>query len=796
MKATLSWLQEFVDITMPPQQLADALTMAGLEVESWEPVKRRFSQVVAAKVLSCVPMENAEGRWLCQVDAGAAPVQVISAAPNTTQGILVPMAQPGATLADGTKVGIRNLHGIASVGMLCSEAELGLTERGEGLMVLSADVQPGTDLKKVVGDQDYVFDVFITPNRPDCLSIIGLAREISAITGMRLRRPKISLPRIKGPHRSGMKIKIQSPEHCYRYSGRMLEHITIQPSPYWMASRLYACGMRAINNVVDVTNYVMLESGQPLHAFDYRMLEKHEIRVRTAHSGESFVTLDGQERMLDEAMCLICDGAKPIALAGVMGGMNSEVLADTDTVYLESAYFEPTGIRRTSKKLDLSTESSRRFERGTDPNGTLYALNRAAQLLLQVAGAKLRGEADDVVSHKVKPAKVAVSVKNINRLLGAKISKNKIGAILAPLEISLARSEGDRLELSIPTFRPDLTREIDIVEEVGRLYGYDRIPQAISARIDQTQTSNEQVAFLDRLRVLLSGFGLRETVSLSLVTPQIADRFLPVDGERVELLNPLSAELSTFRPSLLISALANIAYNRNRQISTLRFFEIGNAAWKQQGRFVEKKQGVVVLAGDRQEQAWYSRTHAFDFYDIKGIASALMEKLAINAYELRPVASPIWHAESVSLLINNQELGVLGRIQRAICEEFKIKTDDVFAFIFDFERLAQAASRSRSFTPVPRFPSAPFDLAILADVNTPVAEIEAVIRNAGGPHLSSVHLFDFYKGEQVPAGRKSLAFSLTFTSKERTLGESEIEEWVRAILDRLKSDLNAELRPR
>jgi len=781
---------------MPPQQLADALTMAGLEVESWEPVERRFSQVVAAKVLSCSPLENAEGRWLCQVDAGAAPVQVICAAPNVAQGMLAPLALLGATLADGSSVGIRHLHGIASAGMLCSEAELGLTERDEGLMVLPVDVQPGTDLKKVVGDQDFVFDVFITPNRPDCLSIIGLAREISAITGMPLRRPKTVLPRSKGPRRSGMKITIQSPEHCYRYSGRMLEHITIQSSPYWMASRLYACGMRAINNVVDVTNYVMLESGQPLHAFDYRMLEKHEIRVRAAQAGETFITLDGQERRLDEAMCLICDGAKPVALAGVMGGMNSEVLADTSTVYLESAYFESTGIRRTSKKLDLSTESSRRFERGTDPNGTLYALNRAAQLLLHVAGAKLHGEADDVVSRQVRPAKVAVSVKNINRLLGAKISKNKMSAILAPLEISPSKSEGDRLQLSIPTFRPDLTREIDIVEEVGRLFGYDRIPQAASARIDQRQTNNEQVAFLDRLRVLLSGFGLRETVSLSLVTPQIADKFLPADSERVELLNPLSAELSTFRPSLLISALANVAYNRNRQISTLRFFEIGHAAWKRQGEYVEKKQGVVVLAGDRQEQAWHSPSQSFDFYDIKGLAAALMKKLSIQEYELQPMASAVWHAESVSLQVGGQELGVFGRLERSVCEEFKIKTNDVFAFIFDFERLAQAAGQNRWFTPVPRFPSAPFDLAILADVNTPVAEIEAVIRSAGGPHLSSVHLFDFYKGEQVPAGRKSLAFSLTFTSKERTLSESEIEERIQAILDRLKSSLNAELRPR
>ena len=796
MKATLSWLKEFVDITCTPQELADSLTMAGLEVESCEKLERRFSGIVAGRILSCVPHPKSDHLTVCQVDAGRGVFQIVCGAPNAVAGLTAPLALLGAKIADGTTMEKREIRGMESYGMLCSEAELQLSERADGIMILPDDVKPGSDLLKIVGEEDYVFDVFITPNRPDCLSIIGLAREISAITGKPLRCPKPRLPKPVANKKSKMKIKIQNPEHCQRYSGRLLENLVMRPAPFWMAYRLYASGMRAINNIVDVTNYVMLETGHPLHAFDWRLLDKQEIRVRTAKPDEKFTTLDGQEHQLDDEMCLICDGVKAVALAGVMGGQNSEVQPDTQTVYLESAYFEPTSIRRTSKKLGLSTESSRRFERGANPNGTLFALNRATELLVELADAALVDAVNDDYPVKIKPVKIPVSVKKINRLLGTAISKKKMCSILAPLDITISRQQGDRLDLSIPTFRPDLTRQIDIVEEIGRLYGYEHIPEAQTARINQQQQANERIAFNDHLRSILSGIGLKETVSLSLVTPQSAKMFLPVDATMVELLNPLSAELSVFRPNLLISILSSAAYNRNRQNSNLRLFEIGNVAWKTGNDYIEKKQVVILLAGKRQEQTWYAKEEQFDFYDMKGLATALLEKLGISNLRYGVQNGACWDGDGMAVKIGDSALGAFGKISREVCEEYKIKTQDVFAFIMDFDALYQAFTVKRSFEPVPRFPSVPFDLAVLADVNTPVADIETAIRQAGGPHLRSVHLFDFYKGEQVPDGKKSLAFSLTFISKERTLDVNEVEQWVKAILTHLKDHLAVDLRPR
>jgi phenylalanyl-tRNA synthetase beta chain len=465
-------------------------------------------------------------------------------------------------------------------------------------------------------------------------------------------------------------------------------------------------------------------------------------------------------------------------------------------VFLEAAYFEPTQVRRTSKKTGLATESSRRFERGADPNGTLRALNRATELFVELAGATLVGEENDVYPERVQPVKLPVSVKKINRLLGTNLSKKKIISILTPLEIKFGKSEGDRLVLAIPTFRPDLTREIDIVEEVGRLYGYDNIPQAAKAYVNQEQTANERVVFADSLRTILSGMGLKETVSLSLVTPQTAQMFLSKHASMVELLNPLSQELSIFRPHMLISALTATAYNRNRQIPNLRFFEIGNVAWKAGEEYIQKKQVVAILAGQRQDAAWYGAAQNFDFYDIKGLATAFLHKLGISNLNLDVSNDSYWDSENALITVEGHTVGSFGRIGSEVCEHFKIKTADVFGFCFDFETLFTLRPQARLFEAIPRFPSVPFDLALLVDVDTPVAAVASAIWASAGPYLRSCTLFDFYQGEQVPAGRKSLAFSLTFSSKERTLSDEEVEESVKGILQHLAAGLNIELRPR
>ncbi len=796
MKVTLNWLQEFVDFSLSPKELSKALTMVGLEVEEYHAMERQFSGVIAGKVTDAEKHPEAPQLTICHVDTGGQTVSVVCGAPNVTIGMKAPFAVEGAVLADGRKVEAKEIRGYTSRGMLCSEAELGLTERAEGLMVLPESASVGKDLNAVLGDPDVVMDIAITPNRPDCLSVIGIAREIAAITGVPLKIPTITLAEIPQSGENPFRVEINDTQRCFRYSGRLLKNIRILPSPYWMAARLHAVGVRSINNVVDITNFVMMETGQPLHAFDSNMLAGQKIIVRTAKAGEKFVTLDGQERSLDNQALLICDANKPVALAGIMGGQNSEVESDTNTVFLESAYFEPVGIRRTSKKLDIASESSRRFERGIDPNGTLFAINKSVQLMIEHANGQVVGHAVDEYPSRVMPVEVDLSGKTTNTLLGTSLTKEKINQILAILDITLVSERNDQLTFRVPTFRPDLTREIDLIEEIARHYGYDNIPVASSAPIDFHQKANERVAFKDQLRKYLSGFGFKETISLSLVSPSLAKAFLPAESELVELLNPFSPELSTFRTNLILSLLSNVAYNRNRQMQNLRLFEIGDAAWRIVGKkeVTEKCQVTGVLAGKRSEQTWNQNAEPFDFYDIKGAVTGLLSMLGIHAFELDRCHESYWDEESSSIKMNGQLVGTFGKISNEVCSLFKIKIPDIYAFCLDFDSLCEYGKKQRTYDPIPRYPSVPFDMALVIDMHIPIGEIEREIWHAGGANLVKVHLFDYYRGEQVAKDKKSIAFSLTFSSKERTLDEKDVQQAVQKILAHLKSLFAAELR--
>lgn len=796
MKVTLSWLKEFVDIQLSAAEIAHRLTMAGLEVESVAAIDRSFSGVVVGRILSCEPHPRADKLRICRVDTGRGEaLEVVCGAPNATAGMLAPLALPGARLGDSLQVELREIRGILSHGMLCSEAELALTDRSEGLMVLDESASPGEDLGKWLGAPDYLFDIFVTPNRPDCLSVIGLARELAAVSGARFHVAPIQLPETTAP--GNVRVTIRNPELAPRYSGRSLDNLVPGTSPFWMAYRLHHAGMRAINNIVDITNYVMLETGHPLHAFDARQIEGDEIIVRAARPGEGFTTLDGKVHTLDGETCLICDGQKPVALAGIMGGLNSEVRDDTRQIFLESAYFSTTAVRRASKRLGISTESSRRFERGADPDATLAALNRAAALLQELAGARLAGAPVDACPEPIAPVELHLPLHRVNALLGTSLELTAVAEILARLEIRILAQQGEVLHCQIPSFRPDLTRPVDLIEEVARIHGYDRIPFARTVALDQAQQANPRVAFQDRLRSLLAGYGLRETLSLSMVSPAASGLFLPAGAGMVELLNPLSAEWSVFRSSLLISLLNNAAYNRNRQHPNLRLFEIGNAAWRMNDQFVEVKQVTGLLVGENLAAAWHTRPRPVDFYDIKGIVLALLQELGIGPVTLGPAEHSCWSQESAALLLpGGHLLGYCGQVAEAVLQTFKIKNAAVFGFQLDFDLLFEQRRSQRKFVPIPRFPNVPFDLALLLDVETPVGVIEAAIWKAGGPHLIKVELFDHYLGEQVPAGKKSIAFSLNFSSKERTLGEEEVERYVTDILTHLAEHHGAELRPR
>ncbi len=799
MKVTLDWIKDYIDIDLNADTVAHKLTMAGLEVEAVYPVPRTFTNVVVGKVVEAEPIVRSNKLSYCQVDTGSGIVPIVCGAPNVRTGMKAPLALPGATLGEQFTVEKRAIFEHDSEGMLCSEAELGLSNRAAGLMDIDDDeATPGTPLDEWLGEPDRVLDIFITPNRPDCMSVIGIARELSVLTGLPLTKPDTLFDTINDAINTYISVDIRDPDLCPRYSGRMIKSVTIGPSPYWMVKRLHAVDIRSINNVVDITNYVLMETGHPLHAFDYRFLKNHKIIVQRAEVGERFVTLDDQDRPLTDETLMICDAEKPVALAGVMGGQNSEVQEDTHSVFLESAYFDPPNIRKTSKRLELMTESSRRFERGADPNATVYAMDRAAALMATYADAIVLSEYIDEYPRTIKPNTLQLRQKSVSRILGHDLDFKTIESLLTPLEIERIQKEQDTLTVSVPTFRPDLEREIDLIEEIARLYGFDNLNSEIAPKVDLTQFANQKDEFADTLRRLMVGLGFYESCSLSLVHKDHAQPFLPDLTGFVHLLNPLSADLEVFRPNMLYSLVNNVAYNRNRQITDMALFEIGNVAWVPKGKKtpVERTQMAAILAGNRRNKTWYQNENSYDFYDIKGIYEQVFSAIGIQSATIEPAAGNLFDPTSITVSIDGSVAGRVGKLSDTVCQRFKIKHNDLFGFYFDVSMLYENRHRSLVYEPVPRYPSVPFDLALVVDVNVPVGELHKGILESAGPNLNELTLFDLYRGEQVKAGTKSVAFSLTFSSKERTLDESEIDVVISNILEHLKTQYGAELRPR
>ncbi len=795
MKVTLNWLKEYVDFDLTSEQLSEKLTMLGLEVEEYFTEPRNFSNVVIGVVKSVAKHPDADKLHVCRVSDGQEDYNVICGAPNVKTEGKYPFARVGADL-NGFAITARKIRGVKSEGMLCSEAELGLCERSDGIMELPQAAPPGQDFHDYLGEPDTIFDIAITPNRPDCLSVIGIARELAAAIHTPLKKPEVNIQKGSGNIDEYMSVAIKEPDRCYRYSGRLLKNIQIKDSPNWLAERLSKIGIRSINNVVDVTNYMMMETGQPLHAFDYDLIKNKKIIVQTANKGDTFMTLDDQQRELNDDSLMICDAENPVALAGIMGGQNSEVNDNTTRIFLESAYFEPMGIRKTSRQLGLSTDSSRRFERGIDPEGTVYAMERATAILMQVADGKPVGDIIDVYPTKVEPASISISVHYVNKQLGAKLSLEIIQDILNRLQLSTELKNKNMLKVTVPTFRVDLTRPVDLVEEIARCYGYNQIDPVMAPRVDQRQMENEIESYRDKMRHVLTGLGFLETVAFNLVSEKHAQHFAPKGAFPIALLNPISDELAVFRPNILLTLLSTVAYNRNRQMNDLRLFEVGNVAWKTMDNdHIEKTQFGAILAGKRVKQSWLDQPEEFNFYDIKGYVATMLRQFQIMNYNIDKAVEPFWDAESASIRINGLYAGAFGRINQDTCNMFKIKSNDIFAVWFDYDTIFINRRTEKKYEPIPRFPSVPFDLALLVDADIAIADVEKAIYESGGAYLKDVYLFDFYKGDQVEKDKKSVAFSLTFSSKERTLSDDEVDEAVQKILAHLRSTLGAELRP-
>ena len=579
MKVSLSWLKQYVPIDMAVAALADALTMAGLEVEAVEDRYAYLETVVVGRVMAIRPHPNADRLKLCQVDGGDGIVPVVCGAPNVAMGMNAPLARVGTRLPNGSFLAQSVIRGEPSEGMLCSEIELGLGLDSSGIMLLDGAFQPGTSLKTALNLSDPTLEIGLTPNRPDCLSMIGVAREVAAIQGVKMNPPAFSLPETEGDIGAFTSVTIQAPTHCPRYAARLLDRITVAPSPFWLQDRLRSVGVRPINNLVDVTNLVMLETGQPLHAFDFDHLAGHRIVVRTAAAGEPFTTLDQKERRLSDQMLMICDGEKPVAVGGVMGGLNSEIEATTTRVLIESACFDPVSIRRTSKALGLNTDASHRFERGVDPDGTLFALNRAAGLMAELGQGRLVGGIIDEDFRTTDPLVLSLSVRATNNLLGTDLTRDGMAALLESIAFKVQADGEADLHVQVPSFRVDVTRPQDLMEEVARLSGYNQIPTTFPTLPAQGTTPSVMMVRRNQIRDILTGFGFSETINYSFISADSCDRIqLGVDDPRrrhVALLNPISEEQSVMRTTLVPGILETAQRNISRQQTSLRLFEVG-----------------------------------------------------------------------------------------------------------------------------------------------------------------------------------------------------------------------------
>jgi phenylalanyl-tRNA synthetase beta chain len=826
MLISYDWLSDYVDLgDFSAGALAELLTMVGLEVDGIERRGSSLDGVVVGTVIGTRPHPNADRLTLCDVDLGEdAHVQIVCGAPNVAAGQKVPVAKIGTTLelpskTDPSSVEALTLsrvkiRGEVSEGMICSSSELALGEDHSGIMVLGEDAATGQPLAAYLrkrGDvvADWTLDVAITPNRPDATSHIGMARDVAAVTGRELTRPAVEeWPAGESPT---FAVRIEAPDACPRYVGLVVRNVRIGPSPAWLQRRLKAIGLRPINNVVDVTNYVMYEVGQPLHAFDLARLAGDSeydavIVVRQTTAEESFVTLDDQERTLPPGTLLICDADRPVAVAGVMGGANSEVTSETTDILIESAYFDPITIRQTARALGVQTDSSYRFERGADPAIQPWAATRAALLIAEIAGGEIEPALVDAHPQPPVPTEITLRTRRVTEVLGVDIPPGDIERLLSAIGFTTAPSD-DGFRAVVPSFRPDIDREIDVIEEVARLYGYDRIPQPGRMALPSLPPrADRQRSFRAEAVNRLAGLGLRELYANSLIPAAVAERFAApvVTGVTVEAVvtaNPINRDMAALRPSLLPGLLAAVIYNQNRDAGPLRFFEIGHVFGRADepdalvSGYRERESLIIGMSGAAVMSRWDGEAREVDFFDLKGIVTHLLEALGITQpEEIDDPTSDALTAYRLSLEVDGQRIGVLARLNDETAAGEGLRQPLFFAEL-DWTRLAALldARPEPRYTPISRYPEVERDVAVTIDREQPVGPMLRTIRQAGIPLLREVNVFDLYEGERIEEGRKSVAFGLRFGT-DRTLTDDVVDRQVRAIVSALESDHGAILR--
>lgn len=809
MKISYNWLQQFLKIDLEAEKVGEILTDLGLEVEGIEKVesvKGGLKGIIVGEVLTCEKHPNADRLKVTTVDLGnGEPLQIVCGAPNVAAGQKVPVATVGTTLYDkegnAFKIKKGNIRGEASHGMICAEDELGLGDSHDGILVLDKKTKAGTPASEIFEvSTDYVFEIGLTPNRSDAMSHYGVARDLRAGLFQQNIQTELITPSVSSfdvdVRSLKIQIEVEDKNQVPRYAGVTISGVTVEESPKWIQEKLIAIGVNPINNIVDITNYVLHELGQPLHAFDAAKIKGNKIIVKNLPADTEFVTLDGESRKLHEDDIMICDGeSTPLCIAGVYGGLDSGVTEKTTAIFLESAYFDPVSIRKTAKRFGLNTDASFRFERGIDPNITDYALKRAAILIEEIAGGHISSDLEDIYPNKIEDHQVRFTFDKADKLIGDKLTPDTIIDILSSLDIKINNKTESGLGLTIPAYRVDVTRETDIIEEILRVYGYNNVKT--SAKLN-TSISYASKPDINKLQNLISNQlvsqGFYEMMANSLTSPNYAELSEQIDSKHnVQMLNPLSTDLSVMRQTLLFSGLEAVAYNINRKNSDVKLFEFGNTYQKFDGKYDEQKHFSLLISGNRYDNNWLVNTKKSDFFFGKGIIHSILERVGINSFQSTPTENDFF-AEGISLCVGKQTIVDFGVVKPKITKEFGIKQEVLYAD-FNWDAMLQfIKNKSIKVSDLAKFPVVKRDFSLLLDKSVTFDEIYKLAFKIDRKILKSVDLFDVYEGDKLPENKKSYAVSFMLQDKNQTLTDKQIDGVMKKLQQAFETKLKAELR--
>lgn len=808
MKISYNWLKQFINIDWNAEKTGELLTDLGLEIEgieTYESVKGGLKGIVVGEVLTCEQHPNADRLKVTTVNIGEAePVQIVCGAPNVAAGQKVPVATIGTTLytAEGEawKIKKGKIRGEESHGMICAEDELGLGESHDGIMVLDADLKVGTPAAEIFEvENDEVFEIGLTPNRADAMSHYGVARDLKAGLLQQDLNLELISPSVMSYHVDTRSLKVdvdvQDKDKCPRYCGVTISGVKVETSPSWLQNRLKAIGLSPINNIVDVTNYVLHELGQPLHAFDAAKITGNKVEVKTCEAGTKFTTLDEVERELHEDDLMICDAEKPMCIAGVFGGIDSGVTETTTNIFLESAYFDPVSVRKTAKRHGLNTDASFRFERGIDPNFTKYALKRAALLITEIAGGEITSDISDAYPNKIEDFQVVLSFDNAKRLIGQEIPKETIKSILTSLDIKINNVTEAGLGLTVPSFRNDVQREADVIEEILRVYGYNNIKTTEKLNASISNTSRfEDYKLQNVIGNQLASQGFFEIMANSLTSPKYVELSEQLNADHnVKMLNPLSNDLEVMRQSLLFSGLEAVSHNINRKRDDLKLFEFGKTYHQYSDNREEHKHLALFVTGNKAQERWNTQATPSDFFYLKGTIETVLERLGLNRLKFAPHKTDIL-SEGMSLSIGKKTLVEFGLVKKSVLKHFGISQNVLFAD-FNWDNVLDMAQHNKiKFTAIPKYPEVRRDFALLLDNSVTFDDIYTIAKQTEKQLLKAVNLFDVYEGKNLPAGKKSYAVSFTLQDENKTLNDKQIDKIMNKLQSNFENKLGAELR--